>query len=63
MCFPHVETNYYQIRIQSTAGAGTAGTAGMTEVMVVKTLVFPSQLCWPGGHVVLQQSEKITLPY
>ena len=52
MCFPHVETNYYQIRIQSTAGAGTAGTAGMTEVMVVKTLVFPSQLCWPdrGGR-------------
>ena len=21
MCFPHVETNYYQIRIQATAGA------------------------------------------
>ena len=49
MCFPHVETNYYQIRIQSTAGPGTAGTAGVTEVMVVKTLVFPPQLCWPGG--------------
>ena len=56
MCFPHVETNYYQIRIQSTAGAGTAGTAGRTEVMVVKTLVFQPQLCLASvGHVAVLQ--------
>ena len=58
MCFPHVETNYYQIRIQATAGAGTAGTAGMTEVMVVKTLVFqPANSCvaWGGPGLVQQR--------
>ena len=58
MCFPHVETNYYQIRIHSTAGAGTAGTAAMTEVMVVKTLVFPSQLCLALGDMWRCSNDK-----